>query len=132
MRRILHVTMSDTFSGAENVACQIISMFKSDPGVEMLYCGIEGEKIRSALKERKIKFVPMSARNPREVYRVIKKTQPAIIHAHDMKASFYVALTCGKIPLVSHIHNLLPYTKESSERLAAFIICSPKMPSLTY
>ncbi len=105
MRRILHVTMSDTFSGAENVACQIISMFKSDPGVEMLYCGIEGEKIRSALKERKIKFVPMSARNPREVYRVIKKTQPAIIHAHDMKASFYVALTCGKIPLVSHIHN---------------------------
>lgn len=105
MRRILHVMMSDTFSGAENVACQIISMFKSEPNIEMLYCGIEGEKIRDALNERNIKFVPMSARNPREVYRVIKETRPTIIHAHDMKASFYVALVCGKIPFVSHIHN---------------------------
>ena len=105
MRKILHVTMSDTFSGAENVACQIISMFKNDSDTEMFYCGIEGPKIRNALEERKIKFVPMRARTPKEVARVIRETKPTIIHAHDMKASFYVALTCGKIPFVSHVHN---------------------------
>lgn len=105
VRKILHVTMSDTFSGAENVACQIISMFKNDSDTEMLYCGIEGPKIRNALKERKIQFVPMCARTPKEVARVIRETKPTIIHAHDMKASFYVALTCGKIPFVSHVHN---------------------------
>ena len=105
MKKILHVTMSDTFSGAENVACQIISMFKNDSDIEMLYCGIEGPKIRNALEERKIQFVPMHARTPKEVARVIREIKPAIIHAHDMKASFYVALTCGKIPFVSHIHN---------------------------
>lgn len=105
VRKILHVTMSDTFSGAENVACQIISMFKNDSDTEMVYCGIEGAKIRNALKERKIQFVPMCARTPKEVARVIRATNPTIIHAHDMKASFYVALTCGRIPFVSHVHN---------------------------
>lgn len=105
MRKILHVTMSDTYSGAENVACQIIAMYKDDPETEMLYCGIEGSKIRNALAERNIKFVPMEARTPKEVTRVIKEVKPTLIHAHDMKASFFVALTCGVIPFVSHIHN---------------------------
>lgn len=105
MRRILHITMSDTFSGAENVACQIISMFRNDSDTEMLYCGVEGPKIRNALQERNIKFVPIKERSPREVARVIRETKPTIIHAHDMKASFYVALTCGKTPFVSHVHN---------------------------
>lgn len=105
MRRILHITMSDTFSGAENVACQIISMFRNNTDIEMFYCGIEGSKIRNALQERNIRFVPMTERSPKEVARVIRETKPTIIHAHDMKASFYVALTCGKIPFVSHVHN---------------------------
>ena len=105
MKRILHITMSDTFSGAENVACQIISMFRNDSDTEMLYCGVEGPKIRNALQERNIKFVPIKERSPREVARVIRETKPTIIHAHDMKASFYVALTCGKTPFVSHVHN---------------------------
>ena len=72
---------------------------------EMLYCGIEGSKIRNALQERNIRFVPMKERSPGEVARVIRETKPTIIHAHDMKASFYVTLTCGNIPYVSHIHN---------------------------
>lgn len=105
MRRILHVTMSDTYSGAENVACQIIAMYKNEPETEMVYCGIEGPKIRNALEEREITFVPMTERNAKEVARVIRKVKPTIIHAHDMKASFFVALTCGTIPFVSHVHN---------------------------
>lgn len=105
MRRILHITMSDTFSGAENVACQIISMFRNESDTEMFYCGVEGPKIRNALRERNIQFVPIKERSPREVARVIRETKPTIIHAHDMKASFYVALTCGKTPFVSHVHN---------------------------
>ncbi len=58
MKRILHVLMSSTFSGAENVVCQIISMYKNDD-VEMLYGGIDGPVIRNALDERGFKFIPM-------------------------------------------------------------------------
>lgn len=65
MRKILHVTMSDTYSGAENVACQIIAMYRDDPETEMLYCGIKGPKIRNALVERNIKFVPITSRSPK-------------------------------------------------------------------
>ena len=31
--------------------------------------------------------------------------KPDVIHAHDMRASFVAARACGKIPLVSHVHN---------------------------
>lgn len=105
VKKILHITMSNAYSGAENVACQIISMFKMDSDVEMLYCGVEGPNIRNALKERNISFIPMRKRSVKEVARVIREVQPTMIHAHDMRASFYVALTCGKTPFVSHIHN---------------------------
>lgn len=104
MKRILHVLMSDTFSGAENVVCQIIEMFK-DEDVEMFYAGIEGPVIRQALAERAIKFVPMRSRSIKEVRKAILQINPTLIHAHDMKASFFVAITCGSIPYISHIHN---------------------------
>ena len=104
MKRILHVLMSSTFSGAENVVCQIISMYKNDD-VEMLYGGIDGPVIRNALDERGFKFIPMKKRSVSEVSRIIKETKPDIIHAHDMKASYFVSLACGKIPFISHIHN---------------------------
>ena len=97
--------MADAFSGAENVVCQIVAMYRHDPDTEMLFCGVEGDNIRAALECRHVPFVPIAVRSPKEVARVIRKVQPDIIHAHDMKASLFAALTCGKIPLISHIHN---------------------------
>ena len=102
--RILHLLQSSVFSGAENVICQIIDMFRDEPGTEMVYSSQDGP-IRDALAERNITFAPMNKLCYSEVKRVIKEVKPDIIHAHDMRASFYAALLAGRIPVISHIHN---------------------------
>ena len=101
--RIIHLLQSSKFSGAENVVCQIISMMENDD-VEMAYCSCDGQ-IREALYERNINFLQINNLTVREVKRIIKEYKPDIIHAHDMRASFIAALACGRIQLVSHVHN---------------------------
>ena len=102
--KILHLLKSDKFSGAENVVCQIISMFDLNKDIEFVYCSRDGS-IKEALLERNIRFNLMKSFSISEIKRVIKEEKPDIIHAHDMGASFYAAICCGNIPLISHIHN---------------------------
>lgn len=102
--KILHLLGSNRFSGAENVICQIVGIFRDDPNIEMVYCSPDGP-IRDALTERDVKFVPLKDFSVKEVRRAIKEQKPDIIHAHDMRASFVAARVCGKIPLISHVHN---------------------------
>lgn len=102
--RILHVLCSNVFSGAENVACQIINIFKSNSDIEMVYCSPDG-RIREALEERHIQFYSINKMSYAELKRAIKEVRPDIIHAHDMRASFYAALACGNLRVISHIHN---------------------------
>ena len=73
-------------------------------GVEFAYSSRDGQ-IREALKDRNIEFYPIEKMSVSEFRRVIKEVKPDVIHAHDMAASFYAALACGNVPLVSHIHN---------------------------
>lgn len=103
-KRILHVLSSHVYGGAENVVCQIIHMFRDDPDVQMFYASPDGT-VRPSLEERNINYYPISGMNIREVRRVIRETQPTLIHAHDMRASFITSLACGSIPFISHIHN---------------------------
>lgn len=100
---ILHILTSNMYSGAENVVCQIITMFKESSYI-MLYCSPDGS-IRKALEENDIVFCPIKKANVKDLKEAIKKLNPAIIHAHDMRASFLASVACGKIPYVSHIHN---------------------------
>lgn len=102
--KILHLLQSNRFSGAENVVCQIIGMFRNEPGIEMIYCSSDGQ-IREALAERNITFVGLKNISVKEVRQVIREQKPDIIHTHDMRASFVAACACGSIPLISHIHN---------------------------
>lgn len=102
--RVIHLLQSPFFSGAENVVCQIINMMDNNDDIEMMYCSCDGQ-IREALKERNIKFIPISNLTVKEVKRVINEHNPDIIHAHDMRASFIAALACANVPLISHIHN---------------------------
>ena len=102
--KVMHLLESGRYSGAENVVCQIISMFQNDPNMEMVYCSRDGE-VRKALEERRIRFVALDEFTPAEIKKVIKNEKPDIVHAHDMRAGFYAALSCGKTKLISHIHN---------------------------
>lgn len=101
---ILHVLAMSSYSGAENVVCQIINMFSEDQNIKMIYCSPEGS-IRKVLKEKKIEFEPMEILSVSELKRIIHKIQPDIIHAHDVRATLFSALSCGNITLISHMHN---------------------------
>ena len=101
--KVMHVLSSRIYSGAEKVVCQIIKSFRDD--VEMVYCSPDSDIVRQMLAEQDVIFLPMEKMCTSELKRVIREQKPDLIHAHDMRASFLSALCCGRIPLVSHIHN---------------------------
>lgn len=123
--KVLHLLNSNRFSGAENVACQIIEMFRTTSDVDMVYCSPDGE-IRQTLEERNIQFVPLKKLNVKAVKQVICEQKPDIIHAHDMRASFIVALCCGKIPFISHIHNNAYESRGLSLKSIAYLLAVKK------
>ena len=101
--RILHVLQSNFFSGAENVVCQIISMFRTKSEYNMAYCSPEGD-IDHVLHEKNIDYYPLRGLSVKELKRVIKEYNPSIIHAHDISASVIATLAAGNIPFVVHVH----------------------------
>lgn len=102
--KILFILQSPTFSGAENVACQIVDMFRNDPNLDFYYSSPDGP-IREALLERKVKFVPLNSFTVKGIKRAIKEVNPDYVHSHDMRASLLSALACGKRKLIVHVHN---------------------------
>ena len=101
--KVMHVLNSRIYSGAEKVVCQIIHAFAGE--IEMVYCSPESDIVRGMLEGQGVTYLPMKTMSVSELSRVIREQKPDLIHAHDMRAGFFSALCCGKIPLVSHIHN---------------------------
>ena len=123
--KIIHLLSSDRFSGAENVVCQIMEMTRERPDTEMLYCSPDGE-IRDVLAERGLPFVPLRRMTVPACRRVFREQKPDLIHAHDMKAGCIAALACGKIPLVSHIHNNHFQSRRLSVKSVAYLPAARK------
>lgn len=119
--RVLHLLGSNHFSGAENVVCQIISMFRGEAEVDMVYSSPDGQ-IREALCERGVSYAPISALTVREAKRVIREQKPDVVHAHDMRASLIAALACGKVPLVSHIHGNAVRSRRVNSRTLLYLL----------
>lgn len=123
--KVLHVLYSNCFSGAENVVCQIISMMRDEDNIVMYYCSRDGS-IRQALDERNISFFPVKDLTVKELKSVIKKCNPDIIHAHDMRASFIAALSCGNIPVISHIHINALASRKISLKAVGYLYAAQK------
>lgn len=102
-KKILHILNTSTYSGAENVVCQIITMFKNDCDIEMIYCSPNGA-IADVLAERNIAYSPVNLLNKRELSKVIDHYRPDVIHAHDIRASVLAALCHKRIKLICTIH----------------------------
>ena len=101
--KVLHVLYSKIYTGAEKVAAQIIKAFEGR--VDMAYCSLECEEVWEILDGMGIRHYGVEELTPATLSRVIREYRPDVIHAHDMRTSFVAALCCGKIPLISHIHN---------------------------
>lgn len=109
--KIIHLLNSNKYSGAENVVCQIIDLFKSTPGIEMIYCSPDGQ-IKDVLVEKRIRFIPLVRLSVFEIKQVISAENPDIIHAHDFRASIIAVMATRKIAVISHIHNNSPWIKK--------------------
>lgn len=101
--KVLHVLYSRIYTGAEKVAAQIITAF--DGKVDMAYASLDSDSVWEILDGMGIKHYGFDELTPATLKKVIDEYQPDVIHAHDMRTSFVASLCCGKIPLVSHIHN---------------------------
>lgn len=99
--KVLHLLASNKFSGAENVVCQIINMFKDE--VEMAYCSPDGD-IKNTLKDKNIEFLPLNEFDKKELERVVNSFKPDIIHAHDVRASILASKFKKICKIISHIH----------------------------
>ncbi len=102
--KVLHVLNSRVYSGAEKVVSQIIHSFE-ETDVRMVYCSPESDMVREMLARQNIRYHSIPSLTPQNLKAVIREEQPDLIHAHDMRAGFVSALCCGRIPMVSHIHN---------------------------
>ena len=122
--KVMHVLNSRIYSGAEKVVCQIIKSFRDD--VEMVYCSPDSEIVRQMLSEQDVTFLPMEKMSTAELKRVIAEQKPDLIHAHDMRASFFSALCCGRIPLISHIHNNAYDARGLSPKTVAYLLAGFK------
>ena len=103
MIKILHILNTNTFSGAENVVCQIINMFNNDSEIAMEYCSPKGE-IESTLREKGISYIPVKEISRSEIARVIRENTPDIIHAHDIRAAVVASVCHKNIKLLCTIH----------------------------
>ena len=124
--KILHVLSSNRFSGAENVACQIINLFKNDINFEMAYCSPQGP-IEDVLNKKDIKYFSISSLSVSNIKQILSKYKPDVIHSHDMKASLICSLASKKIPIISHIHNNAYDSRKISIKSLAFLYASRKI-----
>ena len=105
--KVIHLLATDKFSGAENVACQIINVSKEEKNTEVYYCSLKGE-IEDTLKEKEINFIGLKKFSLKEINKVINEYKPDVIHVHDYKASLLVAVSRFKGKIISHLHNNCP------------------------
>lgn len=101
--KVLHLISTDVFSGAENVACQIIKQFEKDDKYDMVYCSKIGPN-KARLDSLKIKMLPIKEFNYECVKKAIIQYKPDIIHGHDIKASIVASMFSNKSKIISHIH----------------------------
>ncbi len=106
--KVLHLLPSNSFSGAENVACTII---ENNTKYDMYYCCPRGP-IEKILKDRKINYIPISKLSPHNVRKICSENHIDIIHAHDYKASFCAALSGFKGKIISQLHVNWEFSKK--------------------
>ena len=102
--KVLHLISTSSFSGAENVACQIINLFKNESSYDMRYCAVIG-KNKEALEIRKIPVLKLDKFNIHNIKKAIREYNPDIIHAHDPKSTIASVIASRGKKIIAHIHS---------------------------
>lgn len=128
-KKVLHLLSSNSFSGAENVACTIINNLKEK--CDLVYCCPKGE-VTEILKLKKITYVPIKKITIKELKKVIKNVQPDIIHAHDNKATVIASFFGEEYTVISHIHGNNEIMRTSNPKTLLFNYCTKRLRKIIW
>ena len=109
MRKIAFLQKTDKYSGAENVVIMIMKLLPREE-YECVYISPDGE-IREVVEAENLKFCAVSNSSLASVKKAIEQVKPDIIHATDYGMSSYATMLHMGIPVVSHLHNNVPWLK---------------------
>ena len=130
-KKVVHLISTNMFSGAENIACQIMNMYKDSKEYNMIYLS-EIKENKEALDARDIKYYKLKKFNYFNVKKAIKKLKPDIIHAHDIKASIIAALFYKKAKIISHIHANHENMRKLNLKTLSFKLISNKLEKIIW
>lgn len=118
MGKVLHVTMSNAYGGAETVIFSIINNLKKNN--DFYYICPKG-KIEKIIKKKNIKYKCIEIKCLKEE---IKKIDADIIHAHDFKASILCGFYKGKKSVISHLHTDHDWIRKFSLKSLIYLMVS--------
>lgn len=107
MFRIAFLLKTNKYSGAENVVITIMKLLPKDK-YECVYVSPDGE-IRSVVEEEKLKFYAIPNAGLKSIKLAVQEIKPDIIHATDYGMSSYAGILNMGIPVISHLHNNVPW-----------------------
>ena len=112
MKRVIHLLTTDKYSGAENVAIQIvnhINMRYTD--VECYYVSPKGD-IENILVSYSCKYSLIDKFSYFQLRKLNTRLEPDIIHAHDFIASVMATICFPGKKIISHLHNNAPWIQK--------------------
>lgn len=107
---IIHLMSTNDYSGAENVALNIVKSLSSY--MDIYYATREGRILEFTKKNNIEKVIILDELSIKEIKLIEKKYNPDIIHAHDYRASVLASLACKKCKVIAHLHNNSPWIKK--------------------
>lgn len=125
MKRVLHVTMSNAYGGAETVVFSIIDNLNGQ--YDFKYLCPEG-KIEEILIENNIEY--KTFKSLREIKKTIEEINPDVIHAHDFTASVISGLFGGNRRIISHLHTNHRWIKSLNIKSIIYYLISFKFKKI--
>ncbi|MGL4652172.1 glycosyltransferase [Cetobacterium sp.] len=128
MKKIVHLTMSGKYGGAESVIFNIIKYLRKD--YKFVYICPKGN-IEEKLKKENVDYLTFSSLN--ELKKIIKNIKPNNIHAHDFKASVLAAIFSHKnTEIISHLHTDHKWAKKISLKNLLYLLASYRFKSIIF
>lgn len=127
MKTVLHVLNTGEYSGAENVAVTIIKNYSAD--YHGIYMSREGP-IDDVLEKEQIQYYGVDKLSKQSIQMAVRELKPDIIHAHDFTASILAAVYVKDVPIISHLHNNVPWMKHISIRSLAYGLVIGKITTI--
>lgn len=102
MKKVLFVTNTSSFSGAEKVSLTIIKNLMDK--YQFIYILVGHGNMQEILDKNGIKYITIEKLSVKKMKEIISQEQPDLIHANDFRASFVSSFFAKKVAVISHIH----------------------------